>query len=1091
LRSKFQEYTRRPRDQFRHIVDRALTKYLNAHSDDAVVFFTNDNNNNNNNDNDDESASERAARMEASGVLNGSLLAAYSAHTPISVPPASPGGSVDTAIPIDADDNAASTVTTPLSGSVLRKRKRALGSEKRKAASSGASAGADDQESTRGSGPIPAIKSDVTFADIGGIDDVLQDLEELVHYPLMHPEIYEHLGVDTPCGILLHGPSGVGKTQLARAIAGEYNVPFYQLAAPEVVSGVSGESESKIRDIFDKARATAPSIIFIDEIDVISAKRDTAQREMERRIVAQLLASMDALQARSRPIQDAQRDAIVEAIDNGANQAPVRVAQPLVIVIGATNRADAIDPALRRAGRFDREIAVPIPSERARAQILELYAKRLRLADDVNIAALARLTPGYVGADLQSLAKEAAVAAINRIFSEFGGAHASSSTGSSGLARASERERVAAQLAQRAATAEELRRRTAPLTADELAPLAITMADFNVALKRVQPSARREGFAVKPNVSWSDVGALEDIRSELEMALVRPILQPEMFERLGIATPAGILLYGPPGCGKCLARDTPVLMHSGDVKLVQDVAAGDWLMGDDSTPRLVLSTTTGREQMARVSFAASASFSCNMSHVLSLKLRDAPSLLQRANSRDVVVEWFDAPRHSDGTVAMLLRRTRTFHSDVSARKFVARLRDMEPLAVAADETVDISVRDLLNEKRVAKATLVRLDAYRAAAVDFAPLAVEPCDARRVGATARHRIVSVYKRAARSTRLELLAGVCDVRASPLGSSGSIEVRCDGESALADDVAFVARSLGLLAVVRNDRVHIDTSAQQREAFAIEVLGDGQYFGFELSGNHRFVLAHNFVVSHNTLLAKAIANQAGANFISIKGPELLDKYVGESEKAVRQVFARAAAASPCIIFFDELDALCGRRQGDGGNQAGERVVNQLLTEMDGVGERKQIYVVGATNRPDMIDGAMLRPGRLDKLLYVPLPDANGRASILRASTRSTPLGPDVDLARVGADQRAVGFSGADLASLVRESAIAALRESFDTGANGDAAVAVQMRHFDAAFEKVQPSVSRADEKLYDRMRSRLRVSRAKSAAPTDAETPSDANK
>jgi ATP-dependent 26S proteasome regulatory subunit len=651
------------------------------------------------------------------------------------------------------------------------------------------------------------------------------------------------------------------------------------------------------------------------------------------------------------------------------------------------------------------------------------------------------------------------------------------------LARAGERERAAAQLAQRAATADELRRRTAPLTADELAPLAITMADFNVALKRVQPSARREGFAVKPNVSWSDVGALEDIRAELEMALVRPILQPEMFERLGIATPAGILLYGPPGCGKCLARDTPVLMHSGDVKRVQDIVVGDRLMGDDSTPRMVLSTTRGREQMARVSFASSEPFSCNMSHVLSLKLRDAPSLSPRANGGAALVEWFDAPRNSaDGTVSQLLRRTRAFRSDASARKFLARLRDVEPLAVCADDTIDIAVRDLLDAKRVARATLARLEAFRVGAVDFAPLAVEPSDARRAGATARHRIASVYRRAARSTRLALLAGVCEARAS--GASGElVVVHCDGEPALADDVAFVARSLGLLAVVESgERVVLRASAQRREAFAIDALGVGEYFGFELSGNHRFVLAHNFVVTHNTLLAKAIANQAGANFISIKGPELLDKYVGESEKAVRQVFARAAAASPCIIFFDELDALCGRRQGDGGNQAGERVVNQLLTEMDGVGERKQIYVVGATNRPDMIDGAMLRPGRLDKLLYVPLPDANGRASILRASTRSTPLAADVDLARVGADERAVGFSGADLASLVRESAIAALRESFAAGAGGDGAVAVQMRHFDAAFDKVQPSVSRADEKLYDRMRSRLRVSRAKaSSAPT----------
>ena len=713
--------------------------------------------------------------------MNGALLASYSRSAAIAVPHASPSSAAaPIVVDVDADestDAADAAVPAPrATGSALRKRKRAL---QQAAASRRSAADADaDADAKFGRTDVQSVRPDVTFADIGGIDDVLQDIEELVHYPLLHPEIYEHLGVDTPCGVLLHGPSGCGKTQLARAIAGEYNVPFYQIAAPEIVSGMSGESEAKIRDIFEKARSTAPSIIFIDEIDAISPKRDNAQREMERRIVAQLLASMDALQSRSKV--DAQRDAIIEAIE-GSGVAPVRTKQPLVIVIGATNRADAIDPALRRAGRFDREIAVPIPSEKARGEILRLFARRLRLADDVNIAQLAHLSPGYVGADLQSLTKEAAVAAINRIFGTLTGAEqgdAESSTavagnsssgggGSDAGARRppTERERAAALLATRAATSAHLRHRTTPLSAEELEALAITMADFHVALKRVQPSARREGFAVKPNVSWDDVGALEDIRSELEMSLVQPILQRELFEQVGIHSPAGILLFGPPGCGK----------------------------------------------------------------------------------------------------------------------------------------------------------------------------------------------------------------------------------------------------------------------------------------------------------TLVAKAIANQAGANFISIKGPELLDKYVGESEKAVRQVFARAAAASPCIIFFDELDALCPRRQGDGGNQAGERVVNQLLTEMDGVGERKQIYVVGATNRPDMIDGAMLRPGRLDKLLYVALPDPKGRASILHAATRKTPLAADVDLVRVGADERCGGFSGADLASLVREAAIAALRESFATGVKG-VSVAVAARHFDAAFSKVRASVSPADVKRYD---------------------------
>jgi ribosome biogenesis ATPase len=761
LRAKFPEYKRHK--TFRSSVDRALSKHLAAHPHDAALFVVDDATS------DDADATDDTAvrRAEASAVMNGALLASYSRAAPVAVPHAAP-----IVVDVDADESAdaadAAVAAPRPTGSAIRKRKRAL-QQRRSAADADA-----DADAKFGRTHVQSVRPDVTFADIGGIDDVLQDIEELVHYPLLHPEIYEHLGVDTPCGVLLHGPSGCGKTQLARAIAGEYNVPFYQIAAPEIVSGMSGESEAKIRDIFEKARSTAPSIIFIDEIDAISPKRDNAQREMERRIVAQLLASMDALQSRSKV--DAQRDAIIEAIE-GTGVAPVRTKQPLVIVIGATNRADAIDPALRRAGRFDREIAVPIPSEKARGEILRLFARRLRLADDVSIAQLAHLSPGYVGADLQSLTKEAAVAAINRIFGTLTGAEhgdADSSTAAAGNSSSSssssgrpptERERAAALLATRAATSAHLRQRTTPLSAEELEALAITMADFHVALKRVQPSARREGFAVKPNVSWDDVGALEEIRSELEMSLVQPILQRELFEQVGIHSPAGILLFGPPGCGK----------------------------------------------------------------------------------------------------------------------------------------------------------------------------------------------------------------------------------------------------------------------------------------------------------TLVAKAIANQAGANFISIKGPELLDKYVGESEKAVRQVFARAAAASPCIIFFDELDALCPRRQGDGGNQAGERVVNQLLTEMDGVGERKQIYVVGATNRPDMIDGAMLRPGRLDKLLYVALPDPKGRASILHAATRKTPLAADVDLVRIGADERCGGFSGADLASLVREAAIAALRESFATGVKG-VSVAVSARHFDAAFSKVRASVSPADVKRYD---------------------------
>ncbi|KAL0483477.1 ribosome biogenesis ATPase [Acrasis kona] len=533
---------------------------------------------------------------------------------------------------------------------------------------------------------VTAQRPDLRYSDVGGVDHVLQDLRELIEYPFTHPELYKHLGVEPARGVLLFGPPGSGKTMLATAIAGELGIPFFKISAPEFVSGMSGESESKIRALFKDAVELAPSLIFIDEIDAIAPKRDNAAREMEKRIVAQLLTCMDDLTF-------------------------TKTNDKMVLVIGATNRPDSIDDALRRAGRFDREISLGIPDEKARVQILKIATTGKRLSHDIDFLKLAKLTPGFVGADLKAVVQEATIMCINRNFSVIyqppSDASSSSSSSSpamvqtlpspptygSGLGTRSADTSIS--MSVRELIGQGLKNRE-PIPQEVLDQMYFTNKDFEESIKKVQPSSKREGFATVPDVTWEDIGALDVVRSELQLAILEPIRNSEKYIRLGLTAPSGVLLYGPPGCGK----------------------------------------------------------------------------------------------------------------------------------------------------------------------------------------------------------------------------------------------------------------------------------------------------------TLLAKAIANDSGANFISVKGPELLNKFVGESERAVRQVFARAAASSPCVIFFDELDALAPKRSMDSTNSSTERVVNQLLTEMDGVEGRRNVYVIAATNRPDIIDPAMLRPGRLDKLLYVPLPNESERSSILVTSARKTPLDVDVDI-------------------------------------------------------------------------------------------------
>ncbi|KAK4957560.1 Ribosome biogenesis ATPase rix7 [Elasticomyces elasticus] len=527
--------------------------------------------------------------------------------------------------------------------------------------------------------------SDVSLYDIGGIDEIIIRMKELLVRPLLFPEEYAAMNVPLPKGILLHGPPGCGKTMLSRAFAAEMGLPFVEILGPSIVSGMSGESERGIRDRFEEAKKAAPCVIFVDEIDAIAPKRDTSQSQMEKRIVAQLLVSMDELNRdQTKPI----------------------------IVLATTNRPDAIDPALRRGGRFDTEINLPVPNESIREQILRAQMRNSPLADDVDFKVLAKQTAGFVGSDLHDLVGKAGSWQLSQYFEAVEAQAEDIEMDIDGPGRTHLAAKGVKQLIERA-------RRTDLPRPSGFEDRKITMGAFDAVLPLITPSSKREGFATIPDVSWDDIGALKTVREELQTAIVEPIKDPELYAAVGISAPTGVLLWGPPGCGK----------------------------------------------------------------------------------------------------------------------------------------------------------------------------------------------------------------------------------------------------------------------------------------------------------TLLAKAVAAESKANFISIKGPELLNKFVGESEAAVRRVFTRARSSVPCVIFFDELDALAARRD-DTASESSARLVNTLLTELDGLSERQGIYVIAATNRPDIIDEAMLRPGRLETPLFVDLPGAAERKDILRALLRHNKAVDGIEkITDIAGTEMCNGYSGADLGALVRQ--------------------------------------------------------------------------
>ena len=533
----------------------------------------------------------------------------------------------------------------------------------------------------------------VTYEDIGGLEEVKRKVREMVELPLRYPEIFRRLGVQPPKGVLFYGPPGTGKTLLAKAVANESGAYFIAINGPEIVSKYYGESEARLREIFKTAKENAPAIIFFDEIDAIAPRREEVG-EVERRIVAQLLTLMDGLEETDQ-----------------------------VVIIAATNRINDVDPALRRPGRFDREIFFPVPDKKARQEILAIHTRNMPLAEDVNLNEIASLTHGYTGADLATLCQEAAMNALRRVLPKI-----DFSKGE--------------------------------IPPEVLEEIKVTRRDFMEALKEIQPSAMREVYVEVPEVHWENIGGLKEVKRLVRETVEWPIKHPEFFKEMGIDPPKGVLLYGPPGCGK----------------------------------------------------------------------------------------------------------------------------------------------------------------------------------------------------------------------------------------------------------------------------------------------------------TLLAKAAATESGANFISVKGPEILSKWVGESEKAVREIFARARQVAPCIIFFDEIDAIAPRRGTRLDSGVTDRIVNQLLTEMDGIEKLEGIVVLAATNRPDIIDPALLRPGRFDRLIYIPPPDLEARYEILKVHTKRMPLAEDVDLKKIASQTEF--YSGADLAALCREAAMNALREAGKPSK-------VHMKHFIRAMKAVRPSLKPEDLERYEKIR------------------------
>uniref|UniRef100_A0A1Q3FV43 Putative nuclear aaa atpase vcp subfamily protein n=1 Tax=Culex tarsalis TaxID=7177 RepID=A0A1Q3FV43_CULTA len=818
---------------------------------------------------------------------------------------------------------------------------------------------------------------DTCFEDVGGMDKILRDLCELLLH-VKHPEVYRHIGLPPPRGFLLHGPPGSGKTLLAHAIAGQLKIGLIEIAATELVAGVSGESEERIREVFEQAAILSPCVLFIDEIDAISANRVNAQKDMERRVVAQLLSSLDGL----------------SRIEGGDE----------VLVIGATNRPDALDPALRRVGRFDQEISLGIPDRDARAQILKIICKNLKLEQTINYDELAKLTPGYVGADLLALVTRAATTAIKRMLTE------------------RERQQLLAE-ATRERDLEMLRRKAER----EKLKLLQAKKDDDDDVMEVDESAKSK---LNGNTSADDVVALEDDVEEVVT------LDDDKDEPPKEDKPVEAEKTTPEGEEKkddeAEKKDEVKTADEAEAKPAVEEEKKEAEGGEEKKPE----EEAKPAESEAVAVVADADVEMAADSSTPAEKDVAPVEEPKPSTEVAEAETAAAPESSEAVAEpekpAEVDTSATVETSATLETPAAEPKPEKPVEPMEEEEEEPEPEPLsLPTLTLPKLMNLLLDHTN-------PLADAELDSFCIE---REDFIDSLRTVQPSAKREGFITVPDVTWNDIGSLG--DIREELKLAILAPVKFPHR--------------------------LRQLGLSAPSGVLLCGPPG---------CGKTLLAKAVANEAGINFISVKGPELLNMYVGESERAVRQCFQRARNSAPCVIFFDEFDSLCPKRSDSAEGGAGMRVVNQLLTEMDGIEDRKGVFLMAATNRPDIVDPAVLRPGRLDKILYVGLPAEADRADILRALTknRSQPsLAEDVDLGLLA--RLTEGYTGADLAGLVRQASLQTLKDSIDA-CDGSAQeegsseeeqqqLLVELRHFQEAIRNIKPSVNEEDKKHYERLK------------------------
>lgn len=1036
-----------------------------------------------------------------------------------------------------------------------------------------------------GASGIPRI----SYEDIGGLEGQVQKVREMIELPMKHPEIFRRLGIDPPKGVLLFGPPGTGKTLLAKAVANETQAHFISISSPSIMSKFVGEAEERIREVFKEAEKNAPSIIFFDEIDAIAPKRDEVVGEVERRVVAQILSAMDGMEARGQ-----------------------------VIVIGATNRINSIDEALRRPGRFDREIEIGVPSKGGRLEIFQIHTRGMPLGKNVDLDYFAGITHGFVGADIQALAKEAAMKALRRYLPKIN-----------------------------------LEEETIP--PEVLEALEVIKEDFQEALKDVQPSALREIAIEVPNVKWDDIGGLEGVKVEMKQAVEWPIKNPEVFQKMGIKPPKGVLLYGPPGCGKTaiakaiateseanfisikgpqllslwigesLPYNEELLVYDGkkifrekigkiveeklDVQVVTFDSDGKVLFSKIvghikhmlSGKMLEVRTKTGRRIKVTDKHSLFGLVDNEIQDVATGSLVPGksviaiPARLPNIDLKFRHVNLFEYFREEEGyvlwnvksnlqravkelglnAVANCLGISKKYLSDIKGvkkRNLTVSTRGFAKLVEAGFNPdlseVKIGVRGSRSRLPVlleVDEALCRLLGLFVAEGDFNRENVRITNSNE---EIREDVVTTLQKLGQSYTLTdtvifvnsymlkrtlenvfgLQTGAFNKRAPGFLHSAS-NAQCkaflrgyfsgDGcitsalrryvieattvSRELANDLLYLLLKIGIVAVYGRKKEWNGSTSHRVKIFGVDNFRKFSSVGFidarRNSAIMRYVNEKAFARSNTIPISPKISqllnhafrshtrNQcvgvgrlkqalllvdlqrqtyldlwrlvesdiywdrveeirevAYSGFVYDISVEPCQNFVAgfggifahNSEKGIRKVFQRARQVSPVVIFFDEIDSIATRRGMSFDSGVTERMVNQLLTELDGVEELKGVVFIAATNRPDLIDPALLRPGRIDKIIKVPAPDLASRKAIFGIHSKGVPLAKNVSIDQLA--QLTEGYSGADIEGLIREAALIALTESEFKARE------VKLSHFEQAMKKITPTISKETAQAYD---------------------------